>query len=444
MKNRPDSQPATGPAANPINRPKNHAWSIRQPRPDDLTTVVRLLEQSGLPVDGVADHFDSSYMVAECAGEVIGSVGVELYGRYGLARSLVVEPEWRGKGIGRTLMEDRLRWARWRALTDVFLITVDPKYFDRFGFEPVGRDSVPQEIRNSPEFSDICPESATVMTLSVVSADEDVRKGVRDVYAAIAKDVRVRSEQSDEKSSCCGPACCGTEENTISSNLYSAGELTEIPDAAALASLGCGNPTALAELEAGEVVLDLGSGGGIDVLLSARRVGPAGKAYGLDMTDEMLDIARQNQKAAGVDNVEFLKGQIEAIPLPDNTVDVVLSNCVINLSTDKRRVLMEAFRVLRPGGRFAVSDVVSKGDVPDSIRRDIELWAGCIAGSLEEQEYRNLLKEAGFKDIELQPTRMYTAKDIGLDKSAIAGPEGRSIDGMFMSAFIRAKKPASE
>jgi ubiquinone/menaquinone biosynthesis C-methylase UbiE/N-acetylglutamate synthase-like GNAT family acetyltransferase len=443
MKNQPDSQPATGPAANPINRPKTHAWSIRQPRPNDLTTVGRLLEQSGLPVDGVADHLDSSYMVAECAGEVIGSVGVEPYGRYGLARSLVVEPEWRGKGIGRILMEDRLRWARGRGLTDVFLITVTPQYFGRFGFEPVERDSVPQEIRNSAEFSDICSESATVMTLSLVSSDEDVRRGVRDAYAAIAKDVKIRSER-DEESSCCGPACCGTEENTISSNLYSAGELTEIPDAAALASLGCGNPTALAELKTGEVVLDLGSGGGIDVLLSARRVGPEGKAYGLDMTDEMLDIARKNQKVAGVDNVEFLKGQIESIPLPDNTVDVVLSNCVINLSTDKRGVLMEAFRVLRPGGRFAVSDVVSKGDVPDSIRRDIELWAGCIAGSLEEQEYQNLLKEAGFEDIEVQPTRMYTAEDIGLGKSAVAGPAGESLDGMFMSAFIRAKKPVSE
>ena len=441
MKHPPNSQPATGPAANPVNRPRNDPWSIREARSGDLATVGRLLEQFDLPVGGVEDHFKASYTVAECAGQVIGSVGVETYGRYGLLRSLVVDPEWRKQGIGQVLTEHRLRWARQRGLSDVFLITVEPTYVDRFGFEPLARDSVPQEIRNSPEYSEICLESATVMTLSLESSDEDVRQGVKDVYAAIARDVKVRSEGSEEKSSCCGPACCGTEENTISSNLYSAGELTEIPNAAGLASLGCGNPTALAELEAGEVVLDLGSGGGIDVLLSARRVGPTGKAYGLDMTDEMLDIARQNQKAAGVENVEFLKGEIEAIPLPDNTVDVILSNCVINLSTDKRRVLVEAFRVLRPGGRFAVSDVVAKGDVPDSIRRDIELWAGCIAGALEDEEYRNLLKEAGFEDIDVEPTRMYTAEDIGLDKSAVAGPQGAALDGMFMSAFIRATKP---
>ena len=187
--------------------------------------------------------------MAECDGQVIGSVGVETYGRYGLLRSLVVNPEWRKKGIGRVLTEHRLRWARQRGLSGVFLITVEPEYFNRFGFEPVARDSVPQEIRNSPEYAEICPGSATVMTLSLESSDEDVRQGVKDVYAAIARDVKVRSESSEEKSSCCGPACCGTEENTISSNLYSAGELTEIPDAAGLASLGCGNPTALAVMQ---------------------------------------------------------------------------------------------------------------------------------------------------------------------------------------------------
>jgi SAM-dependent methyltransferase len=278
------------------------------------------------------------------------------------------------------------------------------------------------------------------MRVSVESSDEDVREGVRAAYAGVARDVKARSGRGEGESACCGPACCGTDENTISSGLYSAGELADVPDAAALASLGCGNPTALAELKAGEVVLDLGSGGGIDVLLSARRVGPTGKAYGLDMTDEMLDIARQNQKAAGVENVEFLKGQIEAIPLPDNSVDVVLSNCVINLSTDKRRVIQEAFRVLRPGGRFAVSDVVSRGPVPAPIRRDIELWAGCIAGSLEEQEYRALLEAAGFEEIGVEPTRVYTAQDIGMNKSAVTGFEEASLDGKFMSAFIRARK----
>jgi N-acetylglutamate synthase-like GNAT family acetyltransferase/SAM-dependent methyltransferase len=441
MTHRPDSHPAAGPAANPINRPKSDRWSLRVSQPADLESVGRLLEESGLPVQGVEDHFDSSYVVADSAGTVVGVAGMETHGHSGLLRSLVVKPEWRRKGMGQALTREGLRLARRSGLSEVFLITVTPEYFHRFGFEAVARASVPEEIRKSREFAEICPESATVMRVSLESSEAGMREGVRETYAAIARDVSTRAEKGEQESSCCGPACCGTQENTISSDLYSAGELADIPDAAALASLGCGNPTALAELKAGEVVLDLGSGGGIDVLLSARRVGPTGKAYGLDMTDEMLAIARRNQKAAGVENVEFLKGQIEAIPLPDNTVDVVLSNCVINLSTDKRRVLTEAFRVLRPGGRFAVSDVVATGRVPEPIRRDIELWAGCIAGSLEAEEYRNLLSEAGFVEIDVEPTRVYAARDIGLDRLAGTDLEGGSLDGKFMSAFIRARKP---
>ncbi|HYW07960.1 MAG TPA: arsenite methyltransferase, partial [Longimicrobium sp.] len=213
-----------------------------------------------------------------------------------------------------------------------------------------------------------------------------------------------------------------------------------------LASLGCGNPTALAALNPGETVLDLGSGGGIDVLLSARRVGPTGRAYGLDMTDEMLDLARENQRRAGVQNVEFLKGEIENIPLPDASVDVIISNCVINLSGDKRRVLAEAFRVLKPGGRFAVSDVVVRGEVPAEIRRSMELWVGCVAGALEESEFKRLLTEVGFEDVDIEPTRIYRAADAraflegaGLDADAIAP----SVDGRFMGAFVRATKPAA-
>jgi arsenite methyltransferase len=239
-------------------------------------------------------------------------------------------------------------------------------------------------------------------------------------------------------------SCCTSCDDPITSNLYSADQIETVPEEALHASLGCGNPTALAELKPGEIVLDLGSGGGIDVLLSARRVGPSGKAYGLDMTDEMLALARENQRKAGVENVEFLNGEIEAIPLPENSVDVVISNCVINLSADKNRVLAEAFRVLKPGGRFAVSDVVMRGEVPAEIRRSMELWIGCIAGALHEDEYREKLAAAGFESIEIERTRVYTIADAchflaaeGSDAARLA-PEA---DGKFASAFIRAKKP---
>jgi len=268
-------------------------------------------------------------------------------------------------------------------------------------------------------------------------ADDDIKAVVRDKYGKAA--LRVTSAE--------GAACCGSastrEADPISSNLYGGSETAELPAEALAASLGCGNPTALAQLSPGEVVLDLGSGGGIDVLLSAKRVGPSGKAYGLDMTDEMLALARANQRKAGVDNVEFLKGEIESIPLPDASVDVVISNCVINLSADKDRVLAEAFRVLRPGGRFAVSDVVVRGEVPPSLRRSVELWIGCVAGALSEDDYRAKLAKAGFTQIEVEPTRVYRAEDArdflagaGLDADTIA-PQ---VNGKFMSAFIRARK----
>ena len=247
-------------------------------------------------------------------------------------------------------------------------------------------------------------------------------------------------------SSCCGAdAACGTDIDPITSNLYDEAQKSGLPAEAVLASLGCGNPTALAALQPGETVLDLGSGGGIDVLLSAKRVGPTGKAYGLDMTDEMLALARQNQQKSGIENVEFLKGEIEHIPLPDNSVDVIISNCVINLSADKNQVLKEAFRVLKPGGRFAVSDVVTKGEMLPEIREKVLLWVGCIAGALEENDYRARLTAAGFTNVELEPTRIYRLEDAraflsgqGIDVDLIA-PQ---VDGKFMSAFVRAIKPA--
>jgi len=269
--------------------------------------------------------------------------------------------------------------------------------------------------------------------------DQDsIKEQVRERYAREAE----RVLRNPGKASCCaGASSCG---DPITSNLYADHEKAGLPEDAVTASLGCGNPTALAELKSGETVLDLGSGGGIDVLLSARRVGPTGKAYGLDMTDEMLALARENQRKAGVSNVEFLKGEIENIPLPDNSVDVIISNCVINLSADKGRVMSEAFRVLKPGGRFAVSDVVVRGTMPPEVQRRLELWAGCIAGALEDSDYQSKLRAAGFEQIEIEPTRVYTAADA---QTILAGNEdlektAKAADGKFMSAFIRARKPA--
>ena len=269
----------------------------------------------------------------------------------------------------------------------------------------------------------------------------DIKAAVKEKYGEAA--LRVKSGSS----SCCGSTSSSACADPITANLYDSVQTQQIPEEALLASLGCGNPTALANLNAGEVVLDLGSGGGIDVLLSAKRVGPTGKAYGLDMTEEMLALANENKRKAGVENVEFLKGEIEHIPLPDNSVDVIISNCVINLSADKDQVLREAFRVLKPGGRFAVSDVVTRGEMLPEIRQSVLAWVGCIAGALEENEYRGKLVAAGFEQIELEPTRIYRAEDAretllneGIDIETIA-PQ---VDGKFMSAFVRAVKPAAK
>ncbi|HTR34439.1 MAG TPA: arsenite methyltransferase [Bryobacteraceae bacterium] len=271
----------------------------------------------------------------------------------------------------------------------------------------------------------------------------NVKDAVKERYGQAA--LRVAQGQNH---ACCGPSsCCGGDADPITTNLYDDAQKSGLPQEAILASLGCGNPTALAELRPGETVLDLGAGGGIDVLLSARRVGPTGKAYGLDMTDEMLSLAHANQQKAGVENVEFLKGEIENVPLPDNSVDVIISNCVINLSADKDRVLREAFRVLKPGGRFAVSDVVVRGDVPQEIRDHILLWAGCIAGALKDSDYFAKLARAGFDEIDIAPTRIYSIEDArafltgaGVDVDALTP----LVQGKFMSAFIRARKPTAK
>jgi arsenite methyltransferase len=311
---------------------------------------------------------------------------------------------------------------------------------------------------------------------TVPQSSEQLRQEVSARYARTA--LQMLGTPRDRTSACYGPSCCGSSEgaepqlaptalaspsgsessccssdtsqgNPITSDLYTQVELGEIPVATAQASLGCGNPTALAELQPGEKVLDLGSGGGIDVLLSAKRVGPTGFAYGLDMTDPMLELAERNRQEAGIENVQFLKGIIEAIPLPDNSVDVVISNCVINLSADKGQVLREAYRVLTPGGRFAVSDIVVQGDLPTVLRRDMESWAGCVAGALEEGTYRSLLRDAGFVDIEIEVTRRYSFDEIASSGThasiaTLSSEERHKVDGRFISAFVRARKPAKQ
>lgn len=308
---------------------------------------------------------------------------------------------------------------------------------------------------------------------NVPQSDEQLRQEVSTRYAQTA--LQVLGTPTASGSSCCGPSCCGPVEiaepepapvsqasssccepscctsdasqgNPITSDLYTQMELGEIPVAATLASLGCGNPTALAELKPGEKVLDLGSGGGIDVLLSAKRVGASGFAYGLDMTDPMLELAERNRQEAGIENVQFLKGIIEAIPLPENSVDVVISNCVINLSADKGQVLREAYRVLKPDGRFAVSDIVVQGELPSAVRRDMESWAGCVAGALEEDTYRSLLQAAGFIDIDIEVTRRYSLDEIAASGAsasiaALSDREREEVNGKFVSAFVRARKP---
>lgn len=304
----------------------------------------------------------------------------------------------------------------------------------------------------APGCCDAASTGASVATASARAEQEALSETVRDKYGAAARRVLDAVESAAPgAASCCGPvsSCCGAAAfdgtvDPITSNLYVKGETDLLPDAAVLASLGCGNPTALAGLNAGEVVLDLGSGGGIDVILSARRVGPTGKAYGLDMTDDMLQLARNNAAEAGITNVEFLRGRIEEIPLPGNSVDVIISNCVINLSGDKRKVIAEAFRVLKPGGRFAVSDVVVQGELPDDVKKSMELWVGCVAGALGDQEFIGLLNSAGFEDASVEMTRTYDFDDAraflantGLDTDRIA----TEVAGRVGAAFVRATKP---
>jgi arsenite methyltransferase len=438
------------------------AVRLRPAAGSDLPAVEALLREAGLPTDGVGEQFDDGFAVAEADGVVVGVAGVEVYGSYGLLRSVAVAEAYRGEAVGQRLLDDRLGWAEGRRLRAVYLLTTTAaEWFVARGFRVVGREAVPSAVQRSAEFTGTCPSTATALERKlgrlpvacctpaprgaqlarhVDSGDGAALKAeVRSTYGAAAT-----TAAAGGQSSCCGTA--GREWDPITADLYDAGQTQGLPAEALLASLGCGNPTALAELNPGDIVLDLGSGGGIDVLLSARRVGPTGRAYGLDMTEEMLALARENQARAGATNVEFLKGDIEAIPLPDAAVDVIISNCVINLAADKAAALREAFRVLKPGGRFAVSDIVARRDVPAAVRGSMELWMGCIAGALREDTYVRLLEEAGFVDVSIEPTRLYSADDALHFLSGAGLPLPANLeecDGAFMSGFVRGTKPVT-
>lgn len=417
---------------------------LRPARAEDLPAVKRLLAASGLPLDGVDESFGDAWAVAESEGALAGVAGVEIHGSSGLLRSVAVAEKARGRGVGEALVRNRIDFARERGIERLLLLTTTAaNWFERLSFRRVPRAAAPAEVMRSREFQGACPDSAVLLELPL--GGEAIREAVRERYGAAAR----RAGEADSKgTSCCSTSCCGGDADAelerrahpITAGLYDANEAGAVPEGALRASLGCGNPTALARLAAGETVLDLGSGGGIDVLLSARRVGPTGKAYGLDMTDEMLALARENQRKSGLTNVEFLKGEIEAIPLPDASVDVVVSNCVINLTADKRRALREAFRVLKPGGRLAVSDIVVRGAMPERVRRSVEAWVGCIAGALEEEEYAAILREIGFEDVSMEAVRVYRAAD-AREFLAEQGLADAEVDEKFASAFVRGRKP---
>src|SRR5690606_38644546 len=451
---------------------------IRPASFDDLPAVRDLLHRSALPVDGLEEQFGEQYVVAtSAAGEIVGVLGYERHGADALLRSAAVDPAWRGRGIGARRTSDRVAAARADGLRSIWALTTTAEdYFARLGFAITGRDVVPDAVQASREFAGVCPSTATVLHLPLggravgdqpvreqpvrnqaeshtrdavpVDADE-LKSVVRERYGAAARAVSAGSATSPAAEVSCASGsggCCtpGDAGDPITRDLYAAAEVAGVPADAVLASLGCGNPTALAELNEGEFVLDLGSGGGIDVLLSARRVGPTGRAYGLDMTDDMLALAERNREASGLRNVEFMRGDIENIPLPDSSVDVVISNCVINLAADKSRVLREAFRVLRPGGRFAVSDIVFLRSVPDEVRQSLELWVGCVAGALDRDSFARLLTEAGFTDVDIEPTRIYDPADAQslLGETMPAGVAIEELRGTIAAAFVRGRKPA--
>lgn len=419
-------------------------WKIDQAHPDDLAYIFSLLAKCQLPTAGLAEHWATA-LVARTESQVVGSAALELYGASALLRSVAVDESARGQGIGQALTQAALDLAQRNGVKAVYLFTETASgFFTRFGFRPLPRERVPEEVQQSIEFRSLCPASAQAMVLAFKevrmtrrdSDPEQIKDEVRAHYAKVARVILGGPCGCKSEPSCCSEDQCGTQ--------YASIDLAEAPGEAVVSSLGCGNPIAVADLKPGEVVLDLGSGGGLDVILAARRVGPTGRVYGLDMTDEMLALAEHNVAQAGLANVRFLKGDIEDIPLPDASVDVVISNCVINLAPDKRQVLQEAFRVLKPGGRLAVSDTVFNTrweDLPvreDEVRTALS-WAGCVAGALTVEDYRRFLVEAGFEQvcIEVGP---------GLPQpsccsASLSGEAMRELASQFASAIVTAHKP---
>lgn len=400
---------------------RSEAGTLRQVGAPQRESIARLLAAAGLPTVGLDFGLADGFVVIESGEKIVAAAGVEAYGAAGLLRSVVVDPAWRDRGLGARLLADRIEWSRGRGLRGLYLLTTTAAdWFARHGFRRIERSSAPDAVRSSIEFATACPASAVAMRLVLVNDESS----------------RAKYESLAASGSSCGAS-------PVTADLYAEKDLREMPP---ILSLGCGNPTALAELHAGEVVLDLGSGGGLDVLLSARRVAPGGRAIGLDATEPMVALARANQERAGVSNAEFLLGPIEAIPLPDASIDVVLSNCVLNLSVDKHRALAEAWRVLRPGGRLAIADIVALRELSPDIRREAESWLGCEAGTLEIRAYEALLRSAGFIEVDIVPTRTYDA-DHGRALLARSGrtepPWFAEFDGAFASAFVRARKALS-
>ncbi len=423
------------------------ALSVSDARPEDLAQIETLLSAASLPLEGAADHLDG-FIVVRDGRALKGAICMEEYGSEVLLRSTVVANDARETGVGSILVKAFIERARGRSKDRIYLLTdTAPVFFERFGFHYLeSSDEIPESVKGSKEFS-LCRAigaDAMVLDLTKPAMDEEQLKAeVRRKYAGVA-----RSAASKEPSSCCGTPA--SQKTQVTRDLYSGEKATCIPGSSLEASRGCGDPTSKVGLKAGEVVLDLGSGGGVDVFLAAREVGETGKVYGLDMTDEMLELARQQAVDYGFDNVEFIKGEIESIPLPDESVDVVISNCVISLVSDKGAVFKEIFRVLKPGGRVSISDIVSTEPLVPQLKKDLDLWLGCLGGALSLADYRGMMSQTGFDPVGIEKVRVYDLQGLLDGKKAEANASDDDShtavlsqwDGQLLSAAVTATRPA--
>jgi len=410
--------------------------------PKETSQLGELLKVCNLSTTGLENQVHNFY-TAWSGGEMIGSIGLEIYGKYGIIRSTAVLPRYRKKGIGSKLAKKMMDFAKRQGIEELYLKTEnEAAFFSHVGFSHILPEQIPAEIKEAEMLAlSCCGPKAATMALNLEGKPLEFEKktisqAVKDKYASLAK----IHASSPPTSSCCGTDA--SKKSAVTRNLYES--LPEdVPAEALAASLGCGNPTLLAQITPGEVILDLGSGGGLDVFLSAKKTGPTGKVYGLDMTDEMLELARENQKKTGLENVEFLKGHMEDIPLPANSIDLIISNCVVNLSTDKDKVLAEAFRVLKPGGRLAISDIVFLKEMPPALKKNMEAWSGCIAGALERKQYTSKLDIVGFENIRIETTRTYQLKDFEkyAGFSDLPDNELKELEGAMTASFVKASKP---